>query len=361
MYKPAALIKDLSFNKEKTFWFLQISGWTLFYFQHVFVFSGIVDFTVNSLLNKTITWAIGFVISIFLRFSLRKIDFLKYSFISLSIIIFVSSFVCSIIWEGASLLTFEFIQSLKIELKDITFWTVVVGVFRNNVVFIGWSGLYFGIKFWMEWVLQKEKTDNALTLAHNAEYEMLRYQLNPHFLFNTLSSLRALTSEENVKAKEIITKISEFLRYTLITSGNNEVPLKNEIEVVKNYLDIEKVRFEEELLVEFDIDPAAEMCLIPIFLIHPLVENAIKHGMQTSPIPLKIFITAKMIDNILYLCVTNTGSWINRTEKNSTGKGLENINKRLEIFSPVYHSFEVIKNTDSVQVKLSLKTRTNKF
>jgi len=360
MYKQSSLIKELSTNKEKTFWFLQISGWTVFYFQHVFVFSGIIDFTLNSLLNKTITWAIGFIISILLRYRLKKINFLEYSFISLSIIIFVSSFVSSIIWEAASLVTFEFITSLKSELVDLTFRTIIVGVFRNNVVVIGWSGLYFGIKFWMEWVSQKEKTDNALTLAHNAQYEMLRYQLNPHFLFNTLSSLRALISEENVKAKEIITKISEFLRYTLIESDNNEVPLLNEIEVIKNYLDIEKVRFEDELLVEFDIDQAAETCLIPIFLIHPLVENAIKHGMQTCPIPLKISISAKMTDNVLSVSVRNTGSWIER-RKNSTGKGLENIKKRLEIYSPAHHDFQIIKNADSVQINLSLKRRITKF
>jgi len=222
-------------------------------------------------------------------------------------------------------------------------------------------GLSTSFKVTIEWFNSERQKKELETEKLASELAFLKSQINPHFLFNTLSSLRALTSEENVKAKEIITKISEFLRYTLITSGNNEVPLKNEIEVVKNYLDIEKVRFEEELLVEFDIDPAAEMCLIPIFLIHPLVENAIKHGMQTSPIPLKIFITAKMIDNILYLCVTNTGSWINRTEKNSTGKGLENIKKRLEIFSPTHHNFEVIKNAETVEVKLSLKRRIDKF
>lgn len=72
MYKQMPLVKDLSSNKEKTFWFLQLSGWTLFYFQHVFVFSGIIDFTFNSLLNKSITWAIGFVISILLRYRLKK-------------------------------------------------------------------------------------------------------------------------------------------------------------------------------------------------------------------------------------------------------------------------------------------------
>lgn len=168
MYKQMALIKDLSSNKEKTFWFLQISGWTLFYFQHVFVFSGIIDFTFNSLLNKTITWTIGFAISILLHYRLKRINFMECSFISLSIIIFVFSFGCSIIWEGASIVTFEFVQSLKIELRDITFRTIVVGVFRNNVVFIGWSGLYFGIKFWMKWFLPE--TDISLNTMLRQEF-----------------------------------------------------------------------------------------------------------------------------------------------------------------------------------------------
>ena len=350
-------IKKISYDKEKTFWFLQISGWTLFYFQHVFVFSGIIDITVNSMLNRTITWAIGFAISIILRYRLRKIDFLEYSFVFLSIIIFVSSFLSSIVWEACSLVVFEFVKPLKMNFNDITFWSVTVSIFRNNVVFIGWTGLYFGIKFWIEWVSQKEKTDSALTLARHAQYEMLRYQLNPHFLFNTLSSLRALTSEENGKAKEIITKISEFLRYTLIECNDDEVLLSKEIEVIKNYLDIEKVRFEDELLVEFDIDTQAEECSIPIFLIHPLVENAIKHGMQTSTIPLKIDISAKIIDDTLSICVSNTGKWIERKEKDSTQRGLENIKRRLEIYSPNHHEFQIVKNADSIQVKLSLKKR----
>lgn len=357
MTKLINLTRELTYKKERTFWFLQISGWTLFYFQHVFVFSGIIDFTVNSLFNRTISWALGFVISVFLRYRLKKINFLEYSFISLSVIIFVSSFICSIVWEASSVIIFESIKSLKITMRDTTFWTVVVGVFRNNVVFIGWSGLYFGIKFWMEWVSQKEKTDSALSLARNAQYEMLRYQLNPHFLFNTLSSLRALTSEENVKAKEIITKISEFLRYTLIDSDSNEVPLSKEIEVIKNYLDIEKVRFEDELLVEFNVEPEAEEYPIPIMLIHPLVENAIKHGMQTSPVPLKIIINAGMTDGYLNVSVQNTGKWIERRKKDSTGRGLENIKKRLEIYSPNQNEFKVIKNDNSVQVEMSLKKK----
>jgi len=246
-----------------------------------------------------------------------------------------------------------------INFGDTTLTDIIVGIARDNVVFIGWSGLYFGIKFWMEWVSQKEETDRALLLARNAQLEMLKYQLNPHFLFNTLSSLRALTSNENVKAKEIITKISEFLRYTLIEINSNEVNLSKEIEVIKNYLDIEKVRFEDELDVVFDIDHNTEDYQIPIFLIHPLVENAIKHGMQTSHIPLRIIITTKMIGTYLNISVFNTGKWLERRETDSTGRGLENIKQRLKIYSPNGHKFQVIKNADSVQVDLSLSRELN--
>ena len=351
------MIKEMNKNKEATFWFLQIFGWIIFFFQYIFVFSPIKDFTFQNFLNRIINLSVGFIISVILRYRLKRINFLEYSFISLSIIIFVSSFICSTVWSLGSIVIVESLMNNKITLGNITFWEIVVGIVRNNAVFIGWSGLYFGIKFWMEWVSQKEKTDNALLLVRNSQLEMLKYQLNPHFLFNTLSSLRALTSDENKKAKEIITKISEFLRYTLIEFHNNEVALSKEIEVIKNYLDIEKVRFEDELIVEFNIEPAAESCNIPIFLIHPLVENAIKHGMHTSPIPLKIIITVRMLDDFLNISVFNTGKWIEREKNNHDGRGLENIKRRLEIYSPNQHNFQIIKNDESVQVKMSLKKK----
>jgi len=351
------VIKEIYKNTERTFWFLQTFGWIIFFIQYVLVFSPIKDFTFLNILSRVINLSVGFIISVLLRYKLKKINFLEYSFISLSIIIFVSSFISAALWSVSSILIVESIINNKLTLGNITFWEIVVGIIRNNAVFIGWSGLYFGIKFWMEWVSQKEKTDNALLLVRNAQLEMLKYQLNPHFLFNTLSSLRALTSDDNFKAKEIITKISEFLRYTLIEIDNNEVALSKEIEVIKNYLDIEKVRFEDELIVDFNIEPNTETCKIPIFLIHPLVENAIKHGMYTSPIPLKIVISAKIVDDYLHISVLNTGKWIESGKNNHTGRGLENIKRRLAIYSPNQQDFQIIKNDDSVQIKMSLKKR----
>ena len=301
----------------------------------------------------------GFVLSILLRNRLKRINFLSYSFFSILVIIFVSSLICSTVWHVSGVIFVESMKHSRITLGDATWANILVGIVRDNAVFVGWSGLYFGIKFWMNWVSQTEKTDEALSLARSAQLEMLRYQLNPHFLFNTLSTLRALTSHENKKAREIITKISEFLRYSLIESDSNEVALSKEIDVIKHYLDIEKVRFEDELVVDFDIDQVAEVYPIPIFLVHPLVENAIKHGMQTSPVPLKIIITARMVDDCLSISVYNTGKWIERGKDNHIGRGLENIKRRLEVYSPEQHKFEIVKNADSVQVNISLKKESN--
>ena len=163
-------------------------------------------------------------------------------------------------------------------------------LFYQSYPFIAWSVIYVGYKFYKELVIQKQHTEQALLLAKSAQLEMLKYQLNPHFLFNTLSSLRGLIGSEPAKAKDMVTHISEFLRYSLLEGKKNDVPLYKEIEIIEQYLSIEKIRFNEDLIVEFDIAPETKELNIPIFLIHPLVENAIKHGMQTSPLPLRVWI-----------------------------------------------------------------------
>jgi LytS/YehU family sensor histidine kinase len=224
--------------------------------------------------------------------------------------------------------------------------------------FIAWSALYFGYKFWEEWHEQRLRFEQEKTLSHQAQLAMLRYQLNPHFLFNTFSSLRALIYVDVQKAEAMITKMSEFLRYSLLEGNNNEVPLSREIEIIKLYLEIESIRFKENLSVEFKIDPKSENYPIPVFLIHPLIENAIKYGMKTSPMPLNVFVTANMIDDQLQIEVKNTGNWIEgqahpgRIQK---GIGLDNVRKRIEHSYPNNHTLEIIKDDGTVIVRMRLK------
>jgi LytS/YehU family sensor histidine kinase len=224
--------------------------------------------------------------------------------------------------------------------------------------FVAWSALYTGFKIYEEWMLQKQKAQQAEALAQSAQLAMLRYQLNPHFFFNTLSSLLSLISRDAKKAEEIVMKISEFMRYSLLADNQQQVPLNREIEIIRHYLDIEKVRYGDKLIATEEIDPRAQDYPVPILLIHSLVENAVKHGIETSPLPLRIRITAMVDHGKLSLSVENSGTWIDpqpKLEGLSTGTGLQNTRKRLEHFYPGNHSFEILKEQGVVRVRIVLK------
>ncbi len=134
--------------------------------------------------------------------------------------------------------------------------------------------------------------------------------------------------------------------------------MRDEVEALENYLNIEKVRFEEKLKVNFDIAPETEDFLLPIFLLHPLVENAVKYGMQTSELPLQIGIKTEKKNDALFIEISNTGKWCSANGKNLNGSGtnigLENVRKRLEQFFPYRHRFETIERDNGVYVSLEI-------
>ena len=182
-------------------------------------------------------------------------------------------------------------------------------VYHKPFLFLSWSGLYFGIKYWQDSRQREEQAFKSAALAREAELKMLRYQLNPHFLFNSLNSASALIREDPDRAEQMISELSDFLRYSLINTKVSDVPLKKELEAIRTYLDIEKIRFEEKLDIRFEVESSAESFSVPSFLLHPLIENAIKFGMQTSPLPLMIEVMATSTNGSLHLEVVNTGRW----------------------------------------------------
>jgi len=194
-------------------------------------------------------------------------------------------------------------------------------------------------------------------MAENAKLKLLIYQINPHFLFNSLSSLRALIRENSSKAEHMVTQISEFLRYSLESGKSLEVPLSDEIKAVQHYLDIERIRFGKKLNTNFEIDTLAEYYPVPNLILHPIVENAIKYGMDSSIMPLKINLKADVIEDNLILEVSNSGSWVDSKDKSGTGTGLENIKSRLEQIYPHNHNFEIIMKNGFVVVKLEIRNQ----
>ena len=222
-----------------------------------------------------------------------------------------------------------------------------------------WSALYLGVKNWLAWQKERENSLASAALADKAQLEMLRYQLNPHFLFNSLNSIRALVDEDAARAKLMITQLSEFLRYSLIHESMKKISLGEELEAARNYLAIEKIRFEDKLEVEFEIEETAEDYQVPAFLLNPLIENAVKHGLQTSAKPLKIKISASVFDKKLILEVSNSGRLQNGSNGSGTKIGLKNVRERLEKLFGDGGRFELQQDGDFVKALIEITEQKN--
>jgi len=179
---------------------------------------------------------------------------------------------------------------------------------------------------------ERRRAEEAQRLSVQAQLEALRYQINPHFLFNVLNSLSALSESDPGRVPGLIRRLSGYLRSTLAARESGLVPLAEEMEAITNYLNLEKVRFEDDLAISIHSPDALHDAMIPELLIQPLVENAVKHGMKTSPMPLQVGVSCREADGSVEITVSNTGRWIGRDNGNGDGGvGLENIRKRLSL------------------------------
>jgi len=343
------------------FWTLQIIGWSGY----------MLDRYLSAQGRFFPVYFIYLVIACALTFALRPIYHRvwnrKPNVLTIGAVIVVCSIAAAYLWLILGEIVFAILgirrfpvpekQSLIAYLSD----TFIVSLQHHKpFLFLSWSALYFGIKYWQS---KREEEENALksqALAQEAELKMLRYQLNPHFLFNSLNSASALVHESPQKTEKMLGELSEFLRYSLVHTKNETVILRDEIEAVRNYLEIEQIRFEDKLKIKIDVAPEAENFRLPSFLLHPLIENAVKYGMQTSSLPLEIEISARKENDRLFLEISNTGKWLNSSANGfarngkSTHIGLENVRKRLEQAFPNKHKFETSEQDGRVFVRLEI-------
>ncbi|MBX7172654.1 MAG: histidine kinase [Pyrinomonadaceae bacterium] len=336
---------------KKSFWFLQISGWLIYMVVIYITFLTVAANPLGLFYIKSFRAVAGFFLTIILwRIYRRMVN--RFSLNTIVFMVLALSVIFGCLWAGIEELYFSLVSSNFNFSKDLPNLPKVALDYAMTIT--GWSAVYFGIKYWQKWQTEQENALQSAFLADKAQLEVLRYQLNPHFLFNALNSIRASVDEDKNRAKQMITQLSEFLRHSLLSVEKKEIPLHEEIEAVKNYLAIEKIRFEEKLEVNFEIDEEAEDFKVPCFLLNPLVENAIKHGLQTSPKPLKINISAKSEDEKLILEVANSGKLENLHNSNGTKIGLKNVRERLEKLFGGKSSFELKQNGDFVVAKIEI-------
>lgn len=217
--------------------------------------------------------------------------------------------------------------------------------FGSMTTILTWSALYFAIKSYRVFQDVRESALRSAAMAHEAQLKMLRYQLNPHFLFNTLNAISTLVLEQNTElANRMVTKLSSFLRYSLDNDPMQKITLKQELQALQLYLDIEKVRFEERLSLEVDIDDAATSALIPSLLLQPLIENAIKYGIARAEGGGHLKISAKVFAGDLLMEVSDDGpgcELVNNEIPDAKGVGLRNTRERLATIYGSEHSIKL--------------------
>jgi signal transduction histidine kinase len=211
-----------------------------------------------------------------------------------------------------------------------------------------WTALYYGINYYLLLSAQSERMLKVAAQANAAQLAMLRYQLNPHFLFNTLNSISTLVLlKQTDRANSMLSRLSSFLRYSLVGDPTQLVTLAQEVEALRLYLDIERMRFEERLRFTVNIDPRATQGQIPSLLLQPLVENAVKYAVTPMEEGAEISLDARVAGDRLVISLADTGPGLNdATPKpnSSSGVGLANIRDRLAQAYGNDHRFELGPN-----------------
>lgn len=340
-------------NRTYQFWLMQLIGW-----------SGlcVVTFFSLTLWYNAVQWpyishtilqsVLGMILSLPLRASYLALWEKRIPWrMGLSLIVVT---VVSLVWTVLRIITFMWITSEEGIWTDFGGW-----YFSSFLVYLCWTALYYGNKYYYRAQVEQRNRLEAIAAvkeeqlkrlsaeadAKNSQLGMLQYQLNPHFLFNTLNTISALVKfEENEKAHKMITQLGHFLRYSLDNDPALKISMEQEIAALMLYLDIERTRFGERLTLQFDVDEAAKRAQVPSLLLQPLAENSIKYAIAANENGGTIKLKATVQGGDLQIELTDTGPGpVSNRPTPRTGRrvGLHNTLQRLKTLYNDAYLFDI--------------------
>jgi signal transduction histidine kinase len=338
-------------NKNQAFWRLQAVGWggaLLLRAMSSIANGQPASFLVLVLIATVTGFSISLILSVIYRLLISQRALVTWGVTALVLPVAVTLYAFIDAW----------VIGLYRPESGASFAQLLIGVFYLDMTLLAaWSALYYAINFYLQIEEQNDQLIRLENQATQAQLAMLRYQLNPHFLFNTLNSISTLVLlKQTEPANAMLSRLSAFLRYTLVNEPAGRVTVAQEVETLKLYLDIERMRFEERLRTTFNIDDSTRAGLLPSLLLQPLVENAIKYAVGTQESGAEITITTQLVGSLLRITVSDTGPGLQNTaadnrlsgvtfdggEPVSTGVGLANIRDRLAQAYGDRHRFEII-------------------
>lgn len=329
-------------KKQNIYWICQISGWLFYTTINLFFFK--LSYKTNTLdiINFLLWFPLGIALTHLYRLTIHKFDVLKRKIIVQLPFIIISSFVMAFVFFSANVMMLKIINELNYQLNIVASFSKILSLM---LIFIIWSVIYFVFFYFDNY--KKTEIQNLKLKANKNEIELnaLKSQLNPHFMFNSLNSIRALIDENPPKAKTAITQLSNILRNTLMVHKNKFILFEEELKLVMDYLALEEIRYEERLHYTLHIDAKTLLIPIPPMMLQTLVENSIKHGISKLVDGGEINITSTLEKNIFKIEVENTGQ-LNTQNNENNGFGVQNINNRLDILYEKKASFS-LKNLNN--------------
>jgi signal transduction histidine kinase len=348
-------------NRVALFWTLHIGGW-LAYALSQYLGSLLYDTKYEHMKSYLLVILIvafsGFLLSLELRYIYRRLW--TRSPLEIVVVALLSCYLFALVWRvivNSSVL--RFMPDMGWELQSrLEFFAQAM---QSTYLLLCWTGIYFGIKYYESLQQQREATLRAGTLAQEAQLKMLRYQLNPHFLFNTLNAISTLILDnENRTANQTVMRLSEFLRYTLDQDPMKKVTLRQEVEAMNLYLTTERLRFGDRLRLEFAVEERALEALVPSLLLQPLIENSIKYAVSPSEQGGTIRVEGRARGVMLELAVADDGPGLpinvpgGAAPPAGRGVGLRNIRERLAVLYEDRHRFATLDNKPGLRVELGL-------
>lgn len=340
-------------SKRRLYWTLQIGGWT--FYAVVQIVASVFAADEYSVSTQRILF-LGYEAFFCFLFTHFYRDYInKWKWLGLELSRLIPKVILSVF--GLGLLMYFVRMPVSIPLKlfnlEVAFdpRNILAGTLFYSIIFFLWSVLYFVYNYF-------ERYNKSLKLeasAREIELKNLKSQLNPHFIFNALNSIRALVDENPGKSKQAINQLSNILRNSLASEKRGLSRFDDELRIVKDYLGLESIRFEERLKTEFLIDPATVDFMVPPLMIQTLVENGIKHGISKLTQGGLIQIRATVENGRLKIQIRNSGKYVNGVKRNSSGLGLENTRQRLRLIYGDEASFRILtENNNFVLTEINI-------
>jgi len=348
-------------NRRQQFWLFQLAGWGGFcvvtFFSLTLWYNSV---EVTHIFQIAVQALLGMILSLPLHGACRSVW--ESSLPKRVLVSAVAILLLALIWTVVRIAAFIYITSAP----GNWIWADFGGwYFSSFLVYLCWVALYYGNKYYYRAQLEQQERFEAVARvkeeqlkrmqaeadARTSQLGMLRYQLNPHFLFNTLNTVSALIRmKDNRTAQKMVTRLGDFLRYSLDNDPELMITLEHEIEALMLYLDIEKIRFGERMKLIFEVTEPAARALVPSLLLQPLVENSIKHAIGVNEAGGTIGLSAKISGGHLHLVLTDTGpgdSAKTALPESERQVGLENTLQRLQTLYNEAYVFDIERRVHS--------------